>query len=203
MSVNCFFSKYAMKLSEIITVDQLVQPSSEELKTYTDSATSHYQDNIWYSKDVGNITVVAKNQNTVLGLIMGIAYHQPQFSELPRFVVPHNLYSWAKDNGATALALIKAIIKLSNIPVVSDIQLTPASKKFLRKQIAAGTLNARTLNLNTGDVTPYDVSIFDRDDDFRVLLLDQPFGTPIYERRIPIAQSTWNHAQLLRRMGKI
>ena len=100
--------------------------------------------------------------------------------------------------------MIKAIIKLSDLPVVSDLELTPASKKFLRKEIDRGTLNARTLNLNTGDVTPYDPSIFTRDDDYRVLLLDQPFGTPISEsRRSLFMQSTWNHSQLLRRLGKI
>lgn len=193
-----------MRLSEIITVDELKQPNSEELKYYSSLAQTHYREDLWYSKDEGSLIVVSKTPNRVDGLVVAQTYHNPAFQELPKFVVPHNLYSWAADGGATALLLIKAVIKLSDFPVVSDVMLTPASKKFLAKQIDRGMLSARTLNLNTGEVSPYDPTVFTRDDDFRVLLLDQPFGTPISEHnRITVTQSTWNHAALLRRLKRV
>jgi hypothetical protein len=36
-----------------------------------------------------------------------------------------------------------------------------------------------------------------------VLILDQPFGTPITGRVSQIQETTWNHAQLLCALGKM
>lgn len=192
-----------MKIAEILTMDALMPPSPEQLAQITQHVTTLYKEDIYYHKDGANVTVMRKRSDQILGLLIGEAYENQMFEQIPKFIVPVNLYSWASDKGVTALQLIKALMKISPLPVVSDIQMTPQAKRFLEKQIDQGTLKARTLNLDTGEVTPYDDSIWSRDDDHRVLILDQPFGTPITGRVSHIQEATWNHAQLLRALGKM
>ncbi|CAB4122432.1 hypothetical protein UFOVP29_20 [uncultured Caudovirales phage] len=189
-----------MIIDEIITVDVLEQPSEEQKKQKADLASTHYQDNLYYHRHGKNLLVVCKDDETVFGYVDCIAYQNAAFSQIPIFIVPHNLYSWANDHGKTALSLIKAVIHLANMPVLGDLELTPASKKFLKNQIAGGTLRARTFNLKNGDVTPYDTSIWTHDDNFRVLLLDQRFGTPISGSH-QLMESTWNYLKLQDRLS--
>lgn len=192
-----------MKVNEILTVDALVQPTPETLEHLTSKITTPYKDDIYYHKDGSNITVMRKRSDQILGLLIAQAYHNPLFDQIPDFIVPLNLYSWAEDKGVTALELIKALMKISPLPVVSDLEMTKHAKRFLEKQIDQGGLKARTLNLNTGAVTPYEKSIWNQDDDHRVLILDQPFGTPLNLNRSKVMETTWNHAQLLRKLRKI
>jgi hypothetical protein len=191
-----------MPMDEILTADALVQPSPEQLKHLTQLVTTPYKDDIYYHQDGANITVMRKRSDEILGLLIAQAYHNPLFEQIPDFIVPRNLYSWAEDKGVTALLLIKALVKTSPLPVVSDLEMTKHAKQFLEKQIVQNTLKARTLNLNTGEVTPYDLSIWNQDDDYRVLILDQPFGTPISGKVSLVQETTWNHAQLLRTLGR-
>lgn len=181
----------------------LEQPSPERLEHLTSEITTLYANDIYYHKDGANVSLMRKTAGKVLGLLLAQAYHNPLFEQLPDFIVPVNLYSWADDKGATALQLIKALMKISPLPVVSDIQMTPSAKQFLKKQIDLGTLKSRTLNLDTGDVTPYDNSIWNQDDHHRVLILNQPLGTPISGNLAHIMETTWNHAHLLHRLGKL
>jgi len=192
-----------MKIDEIITMDALVQPSPEQLDNLTHKITTPYSQGLYYHKDGANVSVIRKDAHELQDLLVGIAYHNPAFEQLPDFIVPMNLYSWVKDQGHTALQLIKALMKISPLPVVSDVRMTPQAKRFLEKQIDQGSLKARTLNLDTGDITPYDVSIWNNDDDYRVLILDQPFGKPINGAPSQIMEYTWNHAHMLRKLGKL
>lgn len=192
-----------MKMAEILTMDALMPPSPEQLAQITQHVTTLYKEDIYYHKDGANVTVMRKTSDQILGLLISQAYDNPRFKQIPKFIVPHNLYSWAQDKGATALELIKVLMKISPLPVVSDLEMTHQAKRFLEKQIDQGTLKARTLNLLTGDVTPYDNLIWHQDDHHRVLILDQPFGTPITGRVSHIQEATWNHAQLLRALGKM
>lgn len=191
-----------MKIDEILTVDALVQPSHTEVQQLTQHVTTLYRDDIYYHRDGANVTVMRKRSDQILGLLIGQAFENQMFEQIPKFIVCVNLYSWADDSGMTALQLIKALMKISPLPVVSDIQMTPQAKRFLKKQIDGHTLKARTLNLDTGSVTPYHDSIWSRDDLYRVLILDQPFGTPISGKVNHIQETTWNHAQLLRGLGR-
>jgi hypothetical protein len=191
-----------MKIHEIVTVNALVQPTPDQLTQITKHATNHYLDDLFFSQDGANITVVRKTADQTLGLVISVAYHNPRFEQIPKFVVPRNLYSWANDQGATALKLIKTLIKLSSLPVVSDLEMTPSAKRFFEKQIDAGALKARTLNLNTGDVTPYSSTVWRNDDEERVLILDQPLGIPLSDHLPKIMETTWNHVRVLRNLGK-
>lgn len=189
-----------MKISEITTVDKIMQPTELQKKHIANFATIHYIDNLYYAKDGDNITVVAKDGDIILGYVVGIAYHNPLFKDIPKFVVPKNLFSWANDSGITALSLIKAVIKLSEIPVLSDIELTNASKRFLKKQINLGNLRAQTFDLNTGNVTTYNDNLWEIDDDHRVILLDQKFGRQVSKLSVPIMEVTWNYVTNNRRL---
>jgi hypothetical protein len=192
-----------MQIHEIVTVNSLVQPTPDQLTQITKHATNHYRDDLYFSQDGANITVVRKVADQTLGLVISIAYYNPRFEQIPKFVVPRNLYSWANDQGTTALKLIKALIKLSPLPVVSDLEMTSSAKRFFEKQIDAGALKARTLNLNTGDVTPYSSTVWRNDDEERVLILDQPLGIPMSDNLPKIMETTWNHKKMLRSLLKI
>ena len=192
-----------MKINEIITVDALVQPTPEQLHNMIKHVQTTYGQDVYYHKQGTDLTVVKKTTDKVWGLIMGVSYHQPKFDKIPKFIVPENLYSWVKDSGATALELVQTMIKLSDLPVVSDINMTPQAKRFLQKQIDARTLNARTLDLDTGEVSVYDESIWHQDDDHRVLILHQPFGKPMNSHPQHIQECVWNHAHVLHRLNKL
>lgn len=192
-----------MKIDEIITMDALVQPTPAQLEDITRGITTPYKNDIYYDQHGADVHIARKTQGKVYGLLLARAYHNPLFDQLPDFIVPENLYSWADDKGVTALNLIKALMKISPLPVVSDVRMTPQAKRFMEKQIDQGSLKARTLNLDTGDITPYDVTIWHQDDDYRVLILDQPFGKPINGPPSQIMEYTWNHAHMLRRLGKL
>ena len=102
---------------------------------------------IYYHKDGANVSVTRLVEDQLLGLLIGQAFENQMFEQIPKFIVPVNLYSCVDDSGVTALELIKALMKISPLPVVSDIQMTPQAKRFLEKQIDRHTLIARTLNL--------------------------------------------------------
>jgi hypothetical protein len=177
-------------------------PIDPQLLQLSDAATSHLRDDIYYHQNNSDFLIVRRSGEKVLGLLNSVGYCNPAFKEFPCFVVPKNLYSWADDRGQTALTLIKSLLALSQSPVVSDLEMTPQAKKFMQRQINNGELRARTLNLDTGDVSPYDSTIWSSDDDYRVLILNQPFGQPLSAPSSKIMETTWNHAQLLKRLRK-
>jgi hypothetical protein len=193
-----FIAKYFyMKISEIITVDQLVQSTAAVKQKVYDLCDNHYKDNLWYYNDGSQLIVCAKNDENNLGYIVGQKYQNKKFESIPNFVVAKNFYSWANDNGQTALGLILALINISTIPVLSDIEMTEYAKKFFKKNIANGTIKAKTFNLNNGDITAYNPDIWDNDDDFRVIFLENKFGNPILnEHSVEIFQGRWNWQQI-------
>jgi hypothetical protein len=77
--------------------------------------------------------------------------------------------------------------------------MTPQAKRFLEKHIDKHNIKAKTFNINTGDVTQYDPSIWKVDDDYRVLILERKLKTPsnssggdLSTRTIPIYEGKWN-----------
>lgn len=191
-----------MKIEEIMLAQELVQPTSDQLEQMAGPATTPYKDSLWYHEENHHLLIVRRLSGGVVGLVKAVAYHNPRFDRMPDFVVPENLYSWANDQGETALMLLKAVLDISPLPVVSDIEMTQQAQRFLQKQISRGTLRARTLDLNTGDVTPYDPTVWTHADNYRVLILNQPFGTPINNPPLPRMETVWNHAERLKLLGK-
>lgn len=110
-------------------------------------------------------------------------------------MTPKNLYSWANDGGASAMKVIKAIISLSQYPVLSDIELSDSVKKFLRRKVETGELNGEIFNLKTGEVTPYNGDIWETDDDYRVLFMEHMGRNHINESLL-MPTGTWNWDQL-------
>lgn len=113
-----------MKIDEILTADALVQPTPETLEHLTSKIITPYKDDIYYHQDGDHVRVMRKTTDKILGLLIAQAYHNPLFEQIPDFIVPVNLYSWAEDKGVTALLLIKALMNTSPLPVVSDLEMT-------------------------------------------------------------------------------
>lgn len=180
-------------LTEIITIDRLAQPSEEHKKKISDRATipiEEFSDMYWgMYNDIA--VIAAKNHNNLLGYAVCVKLENKKSKDFPYYICPKNLYSWAKDSGVTALNLIKAIIRLAgNIPVMSDIELSPSAKKFLKKNVESGALKGKVFNLSTGQVTPYDADIWLNDDNYRILFIEH--GGIAYATNSLIIEGTWN-----------
>ena len=126
---------------------------------------------------------------------IGVLLRNDKSEKFNIYMTPKNLYSWANDGGASALKVIKAIISLSQYPVLSDIRLSDSAKKFLRRKVKTGELNGEIFNLKTGEVTPYDEDIWETDDDYRVLFMEHMGRNHINESLL-MPTGTWNWSQL-------
>ena len=183
-----------MNLSEIETVAVLQQPDIKEKQKIFNLCNKHYRDNVYYH-DNGQMLTIACKDNNLLGYIVGIRYHNPNFKDIPYFIVPQNIYSWAFDHGITALTLIKALIDISKIPVLGDISMTIQAKKFMKKAIDSGNIKAKIFDLNTGDISQYDDTVLNVDDNHRVLFLENKFGgynNSKIKNEIPIYEGIYN-----------
>lgn len=189
--------EFLTPITEILTVHELVQPSQNMIDHVKDIANNKlsYYDDIYYSVYDNQLIVVCKSDDIVTGYTIGVML-KPISNTIDAYICPKNLYSWANDNGKTALKLIKSIIlicKEQNIPVLSDIELTGPAKKFLKKCVESGNLTGKIFDLNTGTISKYDPNIWDVDDNNRVLFLEHntvPFGKSL------INEGTWNWKQL-------
>jgi len=184
-----------MRLSEIITVDLLQQPKDQEKLKIFNLCNTHYQNNVYYHDNGQMLTICIKDDDNLLGYIVGIRYHNPNFTDIPYFIVPQNIYSWANDKGATALILIKSLITISKIPVLGDISMTDQAKKFMKKAIDSGNIKAKIFDLNTGNISQYNDSILTIDDDHRILFLENKFGMYAnvdIKNEVPLYEGTYN-----------
>lgn len=189
--------EFILKIHEIITVHTLQQPTAAHKKTIFGMCNVHYRDNIYYHNQSDMLIVCAKTDSEQLGYAVGIRHNNPKFNEIPQYIVPQNLYSWANDHGQTTLSIIKAMISLSKEPVISDIEMTTAAKKFLQKSIENGNLKGKIFNLNNGDVGPYDPDVWITDDNYRVLIMENMLGIPLgNSHNIPIFEGWWNWLQI-------
>jgi hypothetical protein len=187
-------------LNEIITIDELVQPSEEHKRRVADIAKTPVKGfpNIYWGESKGAATIVSKKDDVVLGYTICLILDNPNSTEYPYYVCPKNLYSWAHDGGVTALNLIKASIRLAgDTPVMSDIQLSRAAKKFLRKNVESGALCGSVFNLKTGKVTPYDPDIWVNDDDYRILFMEHG-GMPYPLHPLLVESGSWYWKQIIR-----
>lgn len=190
-------------LNEIETIDELVQPSEEHKKviaSVSDTKVDGFTDIYYGLHNNSQLAVSAKKDDIILGYTIAVLVKNPNSNKFPVYLCPKNLYSWVKDGGITALNLIKAVISLAgNIPVMSDIQLSPSAKKFLKKNVESGSLTGKVFNLSNGNVTPYDPDIWESDDNYRILFLEH------YSAGYPsglIIESTWNWNSILKSRNK-
>jgi len=185
-----------MKISEIITIQELPQPSDNIKKYIYDNTTVHHHDTIYYNNNIdGHLVVASKTDTELLGYAVCVIKNNLKYTTIQNYIVPQNLYSWANDHGKTALSIIKSVINISNVPVLSDLELSPSAKKFLERSIDSNQLRAKTFNLTNGDVTAYDPSIWKHDDTYRVLIMNE-HGTNPHTSKFPIYEGTWNWSQL-------
>jgi hypothetical protein len=161
-----------MNINEIITVDELVQPSKELIATIDELTTNEVENNIYYGRSGEQLIVAYKSNRRLVGYVIGVRQEYHNIT----YMIPRNIYSWANDNGKTALLLLKTLISISKpMPVLSDIQMSRQAKRFIEKNIDSGHITAEIFDLKTGDVTAYDTDIWKTDDDRRVLIMEQHF----------------------------
>lgn len=189
-----------MKINEIITVAELVEPPDYIKQIIVQQTINHFQDNIFYTdlSDPSGFIVAAKKDNELLAYVAGVKYTNKKFADIPSFIVPQNIYSWVTDRGTTALTILKTLIKLAKMPVLSDVEMTPAAKRFIQKNIENQNLAGKEFDLNTGTVSAYDKSIWTQESDSRVLILEQLLGKTVGSFPFPIYSGQYNYTQLLK-----
>lgn len=207
------FAKYEMKISdllisqpsdteelnEIITIQQLQPPTSEIIDMVKNTATDpvdNFQDT--YAGLYGNsqLVVAIKQDDELLAYAIAELVTNSASVEFSTYLVPKNLYNWANDNGKSALKVIKAMISLSQYPVLSDTSLSPAAKKFLKRKVETGELSGEVFNMKTGQVSPYDPDIWETDDNERILIMEH-HGRNHLNPTLLMPSGTWNWSQLL------
>jgi hypothetical protein len=187
-----------MKIDEVITIDELPPPTSQivhQVKSLTVTSVPNFTDTYWGTYGTTQLIVAIKQKNELIAYTIGVLSANNKSSGISTFMVPKNLYSWANDHGASALKVIKALISLSSYPVLSDIELSPAAKRFLQKKVETGDLDGRVFNLASGAVTPYDPDIWITDDDERILFLEH-LGRNHLLPSLLMPTGTWNWRQL-------
>jgi hypothetical protein len=185
-------------LVEIMTIGQLEQPTEEIINLVNNAANEPVENfSDTYAGLYGNtqLVVAIKRDDRLIAYAIGELSQNDKSEKFNIYMTPKNLYSWAKDNGNSALKVIKAMIRLSPHPVLSDIRLSDAAKKFLRRKVNTGELNGEIFNLKTGEVTPYDEDIWETDDDYRVLFMEHMGRNHINESLL-MPTGTWNWSQL-------
>lgn len=184
-----------MKINEIISVARLVQPTDEQKRQLLTLDATHLDGNLYYLLDGDELTVIAKDDTQLLGYLLAKKRTLATAIGEVYFIV--NLYSWANDHGQTTSSLLRAAIQVAGkTPLVSDNEMTPSAISFFKKYISHGGVKAATLDLSNGNVTGYDSSIWDINDDHRVLMLSTytlPSATTNESRLgIPVMPFEWN-----------
>jgi hypothetical protein len=185
-------------LTEIITIGQLDQPTAEKINLVNKTANEpveNFSDTYVGLYENTQLIVAIKKDGRLMAYAIGVLLRNDKSEKFNIYMTPKNLYSWANDGGASALKVIKAIISLSQYPVLSDIRLSDSAKKFLRRKVKTGELNGEIFNLKTGEVTPYDEDIWETDDDYRVLFMEHMGRNHINESLL-MPTGTWNWSQL-------
>jgi len=184
-------------LNEIITIGELTQPSEEHKRTISSMATVpvEYLRDIYWGMYEDNAVIVSKKDDFIMGYTICVRLDNPMSKEFSSYICPVNLYSWVKDGGNTALNLVRAAIRLAgDIPVMSDIRLSPSAKRFLQKNVESGAINGKVFDLETGQISGYDPDIWVNDDKKRILFMEhQGIG---YSRNSLIIEGTWNWRQI-------
>lgn len=187
-------------LFEIRTIGQLPQPTKEIVDLVNKIAVEpveNFTDTYAGLHENIQLVVAIKQNGRLIAYSIGMLETNNQSSEFSTYLVPRNLYSWAKDNGKSALKVIKAMIRLSHYPVLSDINLSPPAKKFLQRKVETGELNGEVFNLKTGQVSAYDPDIWITDDDERILMMEhmgRNHLSPLHSLLVPTG--TWNWRQM-------
>jgi hypothetical protein len=189
-------------ISEIRTVNILVPLTPEKKDNIGNITTRHFGDDIYYGYSGDTLVVAAKVGQDMTACAVCPVYKNPAYILAPKFMVPKNLYSWVRDAGKTTTAVIRAIIKLANMPVLGDLEMTPPAKRAFKKKIDDHEIKAKIFNLCTGDITQYDPDIWDTDDDCRVMFLEHAMGmpattVPLSKMKISINEGTYNWSQVM------
>lgn len=171
-------------IDEIRTMNELVPLTSDKKELIASITVEHYIDDIYYGYSGQTLVVASKvngpnsDANEMNACAVCVLYNNPHYKLLPQFYVPKNMYSWVKDGGVTTTKLIKAIINLAQVPVLSDLEMTPPAKKTFQRKIENGEIGAKIFNICNGDITPYNSDIWVNDDDCRVIFFEHALGTP-------------------------
>lgn len=186
-------------INEIRTVRELVTLTSDKKQLIDEITSISYSSDIFYGYSGTTLVVAVKNNNEILACAVCIQYKNPAYELVPLFYVPKNMYSWVKDGGNTTTKLIKAIINISDIPVLSDIEMTDAAKSSFKKKIDNHAIKAKIFNICNGELSQYDPDIWEKDDDCRVLFLEHSFGSPttsIPLSNFSINEGTYNWSKI-------
>jgi len=191
--------EFLTPITEIITVDELVQPSDDIIEIIK-RETVYSIDNhpgIYYAVLDNQLLIASKVDEELQGYLIGTLLSSPTTTVISKYICPKNMYSWAKDGGKTALAMIRATISLAReygYPVLSDIQMTVPAKKFMKKVVENGNITGKVFNLVTGQISAYDPDIWEIDDEYRILLMQH--SNESYNKNRLIREGTWNWKQL-------
>jgi hypothetical protein len=194
--------EFIKPLSELRTVAVLL-PLTDDRRALIDKvANKHYKDDIYYGHVGPSLIVVARVDGTMTACAVCMRYSNPNYSLLPEYYFPENMYSWANDKGSTTTRLIKSIINISDVPVLSDINMTPGAKSSFKKKIDNNLINAKIFNICNGNITPYDADIWETDDDCRVIFFEHAMGIPQSTREQTsklLTEYSYNWADLVKR----
>jgi hypothetical protein len=164
-----------MKINELLTVSMNEVSDEIKNKILTLPANTPTENEYIYKTILDNqFILVAKTEEKLLGYLVAEKISLNNYE----YIAPLNLFSFMKDSGKTALDLVKTLLKeakQAGLHVVTDLRMTEASKKFFRKQIELGNISGEILNIDNGEITNYNPDIWEKDDNYRVLLLEH-FG---------------------------
>jgi hypothetical protein len=186
------------QLSEIITISELSQPTDkikQQIVQMADKTVDEYPDTYYGMYESSQLIVAIKKDEKLIAYAIGELSKNDKSSEFDKYMIPKNLYSWANDEGKSALMVIKAMIHLSSYPVLSDISLSIPAKKFLKRKVETGELNGQIFNLKTGEITKYDPDVWDTDDLERIVMLEHG-GRNHLTQSLLMPTGSWNWRQL-------
>ena len=115
------------QLLEITTISELPQPTNEikqQIIRITDKPVDGFLNTYYGMYGSTQLVVAIKKNNDLIAYGIGELSKNDNSSEFDKYMIPKNLYSWGKDGGRSALAIIKAMIHLSPYPLLSDISLS-------------------------------------------------------------------------------
>jgi hypothetical protein len=185
-------------LVEINTIRELPQPTDEikqQVMSHTVNPVDGFQDTYYGMYESSQLIVAIKKDKKLIAYAIGELSNNSKSSEFDTYMIPKNLYSWGNDKGESALRVIKAMIRLSPYPVLSDIDLSPPAKKFLQRKVETGELNGQIFNLKTGEITKYDPDVWITDDLERIVMLEHG-GRNHLMSSLLMPTGSWNWRQL-------
>lgn len=185
-------------LIEINTIHELPQPTDkikQQVMSYAVTPVDGIQDTYYGMYESSQLIVAIKKDEKLIAYAIGELSKNSKSFEFNKYITPKNLYSRGDDKGESALKVIKAMIRLSPYPVLSDIDLSTPAKKFLKRKVETGELNGQIFNLKTGEITKYDPDVWITDDLERIVMLEHG-GRNHLTQSLLMPTGSWNWRQL-------